>query len=57
MRMSIERDREIRQRDFDTRYALFRDRLRYVRALEAEVRHARRHPGELARRAGAATTA
>jgi glycine/D-amino acid oxidase-like deaminating enzyme len=57
MRMSIERDREIRQRDFDTRYALFRDRLRYVRALEAEVRHARRHPGEPARRAGAATTA
>jgi dimethylaniline monooxygenase (N-oxide forming) len=55
MRASIDRDRHVRRRDFDRRYDLFWDRLRYLRALEAEVRHARRHPGAPRRRADAAT--
>lgn len=55
MRTSVEHDAERRARDFDPRFDLLWDRLRYIRTLESETRRARRRPG-VSRRAAAATT-
>ena len=54
MSESITHDESIRARDFDPRHGILWDRLRYVRALDAESRHARRRPG-VSRRAAAPT--
>ena len=45
MHASIERDDEVRRRDFDPRWGILWDRLPYIRSLETETRRARRLPG------------
>ena len=54
MSESVTHDESTRVRDFDPRHGILWDRLRYVRALEAESRHARQRPG-VSRRAAAPT--
>jgi cation diffusion facilitator CzcD-associated flavoprotein CzcO len=54
MSESVTRDESIRARDFDSRHGILWDRLRYVRALDTESRHARQRPG-VSRRAAAPT--
>lgn len=54
MSESVTHDESIRARDFDPRHGILWDRLRYVRALDAESRRARRRPG-VSRRAPAPT--
>lgn len=52
---SVERDAEVRRRNFDPRFGLYWDRIPYTRSLEREARAARRRPG-VRRTASAATT-
>ncbi len=54
MSESVSHDESIRARDFDPRHGILWDRVRYVRALEAEARRARQQPG-VSRRAAAPT--